>query len=86
MTLLVAATLVAISAVSLLIAIDWYQKNNEYKNILEGYIDKAAYDSCLDKAKSDNEYSNLIADIKCEKEWGVWKRVKKERLIFGLIF
>lgn len=87
--LVVISILISILIAFMLITVDWFQKNNEYQIVLEGYIDKAAFERCLKQAKpskSINVYTWLIKE-KCEKKWGIWKRVKKESVSFqSLLF
>ncbi len=83
-TIITLAIIMAFSIASLLVTAEWYKKNYEYKHVIESYSDKVAFDECVNKVKkvNDKTLSQIIVEIKCEKKWGVWERVKKEPPLF----
>ena len=75
-TLIAISVVVAVVANLLLLSFEWHRKTNDFQVVLDGYTDKSAYHSCLERALRGNE-TKLLAKLKCEAEWGEWKRAKK---------
>lgn len=72
-TLVMAAFLISLFIVSTLVVFDWLQKN-EYVVVLEDYVDKEAYETCVEQAKknySDKTEQAIEIVMACEKKMGL---------------
>lgn len=70
----------ACMVVGLMLLLFWLQYEDVApRKVLSGYIDKAAYVECsnkawsIERASEEDMIESIVAETECEERWGVWK-------------
>ena len=79
--LILLSIVISVCVFIILMAFAWHQSQNQYIDTIVGYKDKAAYEKCIEKAKSikhPNTDSEITQFLDCEAKWSKWGRIKKK--------